>query len=60
VYGEIFDHNRIAAITSNYQYNRKNGQYYKKEKKKFSEILESQTESEQPKPEQQSRIDIKS
>ena len=59
VAGEIYYNNRITAITSDYNYDRKNAQRNTKGKKKFSEILEEKTDTDRQETAQQSHIDVK-
>ena len=60
VYGAISSLNVVTAIASNYQNKRNTGQNSKNAKKKFAEILEEKTDSEQPAVVQHSSIDLKS
>ena len=59
VAGEIYYNNRITAITSDYNYDRRNARRNTKGKKKFSEILEEKTDTDRKETAQLSHIDVK-
>ena len=60
MYGEISSLNVVTAVASNFQNKRHNGQGAKKEKKKFSDILEEKADQEQQPKDEHGHIDLKS
>ena len=55
MYTKIYDYGRVIAVGSDF--NRKHANHNKNPKKKFGEILEEKTGSEQTESEQKGKID---